>query len=76
LVPVIPQDWQLSFCQMLRGFLFLASVGSLLAVGYAAKLGFGRAVGSFAQSVVLIYFLSSCLVIPDICRLISLQATA
>jgi hypothetical protein len=75
LVPVIPQYCQLSFCQMLRGFLFLASVGFLLIVGYVAKLGGGRAAGSFAQSVVLIYFLSSCLVIPDIHRLVILQAT-
>jgi hypothetical protein len=75
LVLCIPQDWLSSFCQMLRGFLFLASVGPLLAVGYAAKVGFGRAVGSFAQSVVLIYFLFCCLVIPVFHRLVSLQNT-
>jgi hypothetical protein len=74
LVPVIPQDYQLSFCQMLRAFLCVASVCFLLAVGYVAKLGFGRAAGSFAQSVVLTYFLSRCLVIPDIHRLVALQA--
>jgi hypothetical protein len=75
LVPVTPQYWQLSFCQMLRGFLFLASVASLLAVGYLTKHFFGRAAGSFAQSVVLACFLSSYLVIPDLHRLVALQAT-
>jgi hypothetical protein len=74
-VPVIPQDWGLSFCQISRGFLFLASVGSLLAVGYFTKSYFGRAAGNFAQSILLTYFLSSCLVIPDLNRLIFLQAT-
>jgi hypothetical protein len=71
LVPVIPQYLQLSFCQMLRGVLFLTSVIIL----YFANVVAGRAAGSFAQSVVLICFLSSRLVIPDIHRLVSLQAT-
>jgi hypothetical protein len=74
LAPVIPQDWGFSFCQILRGFLFLASVGFLLAVGSFTKSYFGRAAGSFAQSVVLICFLSSYLVIPDLNRLLFLQA--
>ena len=29
--------WGFSFCQVMRGFLFLASVGFLLAVGYITK---------------------------------------
>jgi hypothetical protein len=74
LVPVIPQDWGFSFCQILRGYIFLASVCFLLAVGYFTKSYFGRAAGSFAQSVVLTCFLSSCLVIPDLNRLLCLQA--
>jgi hypothetical protein len=73
--PVIPQDWGFSFCQILRGFLFLASVGSLLAVGHFMKSYFGRAAGNFEQSVILTYFLASCLVIPDLNRLLFLQAT-
>ena len=75
LVPVVPQDWGFSFCQILRGFQFLASVGILFAVGHFARSYFGRAAGSFAQSVVLTYFLSICLVIPDLNRLLFLQAT-
>jgi hypothetical protein len=74
LVPVVPQDWGFSFCQILCGFQFLASVGFLLAVGSLTKFYFGRAAGSFAQSVVLTCFLSSCLVIPDLNRLLFLQA--
>jgi hypothetical protein len=74
LVPVTPQDWGFSFCQVMSGFQFLASLGFLLAVGSFAKSYFGRAAGSFAQSAVLTYFLSTCLVIPDIHRLLCLQA--
>jgi hypothetical protein len=74
-VPVIPQDWGFSFCQIFRGFLILGSVCILYAVGYFATLNFGRAAGSFAQSVLLTCFLSSCLVIPDLSRLLFLQAT-
>jgi hypothetical protein len=69
LVAVTPQDWGFSFCQVMCGFLFLASVGFLLSVGC------GRAAGSFAQSVVLTCFLSSYLAIPGFNRLVALQAT-
>jgi hypothetical protein len=74
LVPVTPQDWGFSFCQAMQGFQFLASVGFLLAVGYVAKRCCGHAAGSFAQSVVLTCFLASYLVIPDLLRLVVLQA--
>jgi hypothetical protein len=74
LVPVTPQDWGFSFCQVMSGFQFLVSLGFLLAVDSFAKSYFGRAVGSLAQSAVLTYFLSTCLVIPDIHRLLCLQA--
>jgi hypothetical protein len=60
---------------MLRGFLILGSVCFLCAVRYVVRLDFGRAAGSFAQSILLTYFLSSCLVIPDLSRLLFLQAT-
>ena len=74
LVPVIPQDWGFSFCQIFRGFVILGSVCILFIVGLVARRTFGRAAGSFAQSVLLTYFLSSCLVIPDLNRLLFLQA--
>jgi hypothetical protein len=57
-----------------RAFLCVASVGFLLAVGYVTKICCGRAAGSFAQSVALTCFLSSYLVIPDVHRLVALQA--
>jgi hypothetical protein len=75
LITVIPQDWGFSFCQMFRGLLIVGSVCVLYAVGYFARLAFGRAAGSFAQSVVLTSFISSCLVIPDLNRLLFLQIT-
>jgi hypothetical protein len=74
LVPVIPQDWGLSLCQIYGSFLFLASMAFLSAVGHFARSYFGCAAGNFAQSVVVTYFLSTCLVIPDIHRLLFIQA--
>jgi hypothetical protein len=74
LVPVIPQDWGLSFCQICRGLLILGFVCFFFAVGFGARRAFGREAGSFAQSVLLTCILSSHLVIPDISRLLFLQA--
>jgi hypothetical protein len=47
----------------------------LYAVGYVATLLFGCDAGRFARSVLLTCFLSSCLVIPNLDRLLFLQAT-
>jgi hypothetical protein len=74
LVPVIPQDWGFSFCQICRGVLIFRFVCFLYAAGFVARHYFGREVGSFAQSVLLTCVLSSYLVIPDLSRLLFLQA--
>jgi hypothetical protein len=71
----VPQDWGFSYCQMSRGFLFFASGLFLFAVGRGTQFCFGSAAGSFAQSFVLAWFLSRCIVIPDLNRLLVLQAT-
>jgi hypothetical protein len=76
--PMLDHTWSPSFhktgaFRFARCSKYLGPCSVLYAVGYFVRLAFGRAAGSFAQFVLWTCFLSTCLVIPDLNRLLFLQ---